>query len=78
MMKIEKLQKTVDFWRTEDGLDFNSEEAAIDYAKRTEGTRRPCPNCEGKGRVPTEDFRSTTLCDVCGGKGYQDKVEQWT
>lgn len=64
-------------YQAEDGEIFDTKEDAIHYELMKSGKRRACPSCKGTTKVWSEDFRYTTTCTTCNGKGYQEKVEEW-
>ena len=86
----QEVRKYVTKYQAEDGRVFNTESQCLDYEARIKGTRRTCPNCNGKGYISdgwhdvlneltyqTERVEYSHKCEVCDGKGYLDKKEIW-
>ena len=47
----QEVRKYVTKYQAEDGRVFNTESQCLDYEARIKGTRRTCPNCNGKGYI---------------------------
>ena len=92
-MKKETRTKTVEYdvYVAKDGKEFETEKECIHHEKILDGTRKVCPECEGKGYFLTEEMDENyhtgapekrvlkTTCKSCHGKGYLEKVlkETW-
>jgi DnaJ-class molecular chaperone len=83
-MKTVTRQKTVDYevFITSDGKEFNYKSDAELHEAKLKGTKKNCPNCNGKGRVNertqtvywnfghnSEEREFSDKCDKCDGKG---------
>jgi hypothetical protein len=76
-----------EFYYANDGTEFSTEGACIDYERRKAGTRITCPECHGKkgfqgrwinsydnydiGHV--EGHYEWERCTRCNGKGYLEQ-----
>jgi DnaJ-class molecular chaperone len=90
-MKTKQVPKTVytTVYVTDDGREFSNERDARDHESRSNGTRKTCTSCGGKGQTNIREetsyhpgyepstYTTGDRCRACNGKGYLEKVTEW-
>ncbi len=76
--QVEVISVSVSKFKSLNGDIHNTREQAELKNKFYLGIAKDCPNSMCTlGKVPTDDFRSSRLCNTCKGKGYVEKQEVW-